>query len=102
MSNDNVIQFPYGEIRNPLVDPGRPDEMEVASDALYNILVSLIDNGYDPQNDPKMREDLGLILNILYAVVCRAECTKHFLHDTMDEMSEILYEIKSELENDNH
>lgn len=102
MSEDNVIPFPVGEIRNPLVDPGQPDEMDVASDALYGILVSFIENGYDPRNDPKMQEDLGLVLNILYAIVYRAEGKNHFMHEALDEMSDILREIKSELENDNH
>ena len=102
MSDDNVIPFPVGEIRNPLVDPGSPSEMDMASDALYGALVSLIDNGFDPKNDPKMQEDLGLVLNILYAIICRAEGKEHFMHDALDEMSEILRELKKELENDNH
>jgi hypothetical protein len=102
MSDDNVIPFPVGEIRNPLVDPGAPSEMDIASDALYSVLVSLIDNGFDPRNDPKMQEDLGLVLNILYAIISRAEGKKHFMHDALDEMSNILSELKKELENDNH
>lgn len=101
MSKDNVIQFPFGEIRNPIVDPGEPTEMEVASAILESALYTLIEHGYSPKNDPKMQEDFGLVLNILYAILYRANGKEHFLLPTLDEISEILREIKEELENDN-
>lgn len=101
MNNDNVIPFPFGEIRNPLVDPGTPTEMDIASDALYEVLVILIDAGYNVKDNPKLQEDLGLILNLLYAILIRTKGQEHFLHMIMDELSEILREIKEELENDN-
>jgi len=94
MSKDNVIQFPFGEIRNPIVDPGEPTEMDIASDALEALLVSLIDNGYSPKHDSKLQEDLGLILNLLYAIIARAHGKEHFLQGIIDELSSTLSEIK--------
>ena len=102
MSKDNVIQFPFGEIRNPIVDPGEPTEMDIASDILEQAIVILIDYGYSIKKNPKLQEDLGLMLNLLYAIVARANGKEHFLHTTLDEMSSVLREIKEELENDNH
>jgi len=102
MNDDNVIQFPFGEIRNPLVDPGPPSHMDVASDALHEILVTFLNCGYNPKHDDRLHRDFGVMLNVLYAVSCRAAGEEHFLDDLLDEVSSVLIEIKSELENDNH
>ena len=101
MNDDNIIQFPFGEIRNPIVDPAPPTEMDIASDALEAVLVCLIDRGYSLREDQQLQEDLGLVLNLLYAIIARAHGQPHFLHDVIDELSNTLREIKEELENDN-
>ena len=102
MNDDNVIQFPFGEIRNPIVDPAEPTEMDIASDILEQVILTFLDYGYSIKNNPKLQEDLGLMLNMCYSIVARANGKHHFLHDTLDELSTILREIKEELENDNH
>jgi hypothetical protein len=102
MSEDNIIQFPFGEIRNPLVDPGLPTEVDIASDMLEAMLNVLIDAEYHPRADTQLQQDLGLILNLLYAIMARVHGKEHFLHGVIDELSLTLSEIKEELENDNH
>jgi len=102
MSEDNIIQFPVGEIRNPLVDPGVPTEIDIASDMVEAMLEVLIDAGYHPRGDDQFQRDLGLILNLLYAIIARVHGKPHFLHSIIDELSLTLREIKEELEKDNH
>lgn len=102
MNKDNVVQFPFGEIRNPIVDPGTPSEMDIASECLEAMLVVLLDSGYNIKGNPKLQQDLGLVLNILYAIISRVHEKPHFMHDTLDEISLVLNELKEELENDNH
>ena len=102
MNDDNVIPFPFGEIRNPLVDPAEPTEMDIASDIVEQAIIIFMEAGYDVKNNRKLVEDLGLILNLFYAIVARANGKEHFLHDALDDMSSVLREIKEELENDNH
>lgn len=98
---DNIIQFPSGEIRNPLVDPGLPTTLDVAGECLEQILIELMEYGYEPTS-PAMRKDLGVILNMLYASIARAEGKKHFLHEVLDEMHDVILDIKSEVENDHN
>lgn len=102
MSKDNVIPFPFGEIRNPLVDPAEPSELDIASDIMEQAIIVLIDAGFDVKNNRKMVEDLGLMLNLFYAITARANGKEHFLHETLDDISSVLHTIKEELENDNH
>jgi hypothetical protein len=102
MSDDNVIPFPVGEIRNPLVDPGKPTHMDIASDVLYEALIVLINHGMDPKHDERLQRDMGVILNLMYAISARAAGEEHFLDDLLDEVSSTLIELKSELDNDNH
>lgn len=102
MNDDNVIPFPFGEIRNPLVDPAEPTEMDIASDIVEQAIIIFMEAGYDVKNNRKLVEDLGLMLNLFYAITARANGKEHFLHDALDDMSSVLREIKEELENDNH
>ena len=102
MNDDNVIPFPFGEIRNPIVDPADPTELDLSSDILEQAIIILLEAGYEVKNNRKLVEDLGLMLNLFYAVVARANGKEHFLHDALDNMSDILREIKEELDNDNY
>ena len=98
---DNIIQFPSGEIRNPLVDPGLPTTLDVASECLEQILVELMEYGYEP-SDTGMKKDLGVILNLLYSAIARADGNDHFFHGILDEMHDVILDIKSEVENDHN
>ena len=46
--NDNVIPFPYGEIRNPIIEPRPDDEMDMAGECIQEILMTLSEYGYQP------------------------------------------------------
>ena len=102
MESDNVVNFPFEKIRNPIADAHKA-RMNEATDILYGIIIGLVEKGYVPTEHEGMVGDLGVVLNILYATICRAEGEEHFLHEMLDEVSEILSEMKKELkENDHH
>ena len=51
MNKDNIIQFPYGEIRNPIMDPNPNDKMDIAGECIQEILMTLSEYGYTAKDD---------------------------------------------------
>ena len=99
MSKDNVVEFPYHKISNPLADDGNdPSRMEVACDILEAAVMVAIDHGYSPKTYEGGTGDYGIMLNLVYATLCRAEGEDHFLHEMMDDVSETLASIKDGLD----
>ena len=102
MASDNVVNFPLDKIKNPIADAHQA-RMDEATDILYGIIIGLVEKGYVPTENEGMIGDLGVVLNILYATICRAEGEEHFLHEMLDEVSHALSEMKKEMkENDHH
>lgn len=104
MTKDNVVEFPFDRIKNPIAaeDP-HLDRMDMATEVMHDIIVSLVELGYNPIEDPKMISDLGVVLNIIYATMSRAHGEEHFFHEMLDEIAEILSEMKEKLRDyDNH
>lgn len=101
MSKDNVIEFPYGRIRNPLVDYGNTP-MDVACQILEAAIMRSIELGYKPTDYEGGTSDYGVMLNLFCATIYRAEGNEHFMHEMLDEISVILAEMKSEMKKDDH
>lgn len=101
MSKDNVIEFPYGRIRNPLVDHGHT-QMDYACEILEAAIIRAVELGYTPTSYDGGVEDYGVMLNIIYATLSRAKGEEHFFHEMLDEVSSVLAEMKSEMKDDNH
>ena len=101
MTKDNIIYFPANKNHKPRDSYKEPTDMDIAADVLESAIFELIDLGYDPHNDPQMARDLGLILNMLYAMITR-DIRDHFLHMVMDELSEELDNLKADLNNDDN
>jgi hypothetical protein len=99
MSEDNVVEFPYHRISNPLADgdnPSVPTRMDLACDILEAAVIVAIEHGYSPKDYEGGTEDYGILLNLVYATLTRAEGEYHFLHEMMDEVSDTLASIKDE------
>ena len=104
MSKDNVVQFPYGEIRNPLIDPGPKldHEMDVAKECVTAVINTLNDYQYyiDSMEDP-LFDDLGIVLNIIHAALLRKEGQDHLMIEMMDEITRTIKSMKEELNDSN-
>ena len=70
-----VIQFPSKK------EYSNEDYAREFSQALISELsATLHEFGFDPR-DPELFDDLGVVLNILNAALCRKLGVKHFMHD---------------------
>lgn len=91
----NVVEFPAGKISNP--HAGKLDvmdhEKEVANKLMQAVIHELNEYGYDP-TDPEVFRDLGVILNMMYAMLRRTDGMEHFLHEDMEELGNVFLEMK--------
>lgn len=101
MSKDNVIEFPYDKIRNPLVERGNT-QMDTACLILEAAIIKSVELGYTPTSYDNGVSDYGVILNLLCATICRADGDEHFMHEMMDEISKTLSEIKDRMKDDHN
>lgn len=96
----NILEFPVGRISNPLA--GKLDvadhEKEVANRLMRAVIQELAEYGYDA-SDPEVFRDLGVILNMMYAMLRRTDGMEHFLHEDMEELGNAFLEMKK-VEND--
>jgi hypothetical protein len=97
MSKDNVVQFPAGNIRNPIA-AGEDDNIDLMTRYCMSEIISVLaeQDIYINSIDDKLAEDLGVVLNLLNASVGRYYGKKHFLHETMDELCNVIKELKRE------
>lgn len=79
-----VIEFPYGEISNPLAYDQDP-----VMDHVHEIIHKLVDHmaqlGYDVNNEQTIH-DLGVMSNFMVGILMREFGRDHFLHETLDEL----------------
>ena len=104
---DNVIQFPKTRAANnntrkklEAMQLSRVHYESVASEAMDAIAQALATNGYHPLKEKSMIRDMGVIMNMIVAMMYRVDGEVHFLQEPMDEIREVLKYIK-ELNNKN-
>lgn len=68
---------------------------------ITDVSATLFQFGLDPREE-KLFNDLGVVLNILNAAVCRQLGVKHFMHEYLDVVSKELQKAAKEQHNDNH
>ena len=88
-----IIDFPVDRISNPLALPNSTNPSDKARFAFQQIVFELHDQGYNIKN-PDLQRDLGTLLNIIHAVICRADDKPHFLDDLINELNETIANIK--------
>jgi hypothetical protein len=93
--NDNIIPFPYGEIRNPIIEPRRDDEMDMAGECIQDILMTLSEYGYNPKFDPAFFRDMGCILNLIYGALVRNENPNYPFVEILDIIHEMIMETRN-------
>tara|TARA_B110000285_G_scaffold57860_2_gene66133 strand:+ start:812 stop:1126 length:315 start_codon:yes stop_codon:yes gene_type:complete len=104
MNKDNVIQFPFGEIRNPLVDPGpaindvADHEMDLAASCLQDVMLTLIEHGYDVHANEAFFTDMGCILNMIYATLIRRTNPDYPFVEVLDIVHKMIMELKGNTE----
>jgi len=88
-----VVEFPYGEISNPLDDDNKDVVLEHVEDIIHLAVDHMSTIGYDIK-DEKFGTDLGVIANLLFASLKRQYGEDHMLHDVLDEIHNELSEIR--------
>jgi hypothetical protein len=88
-----IIDFPIDRIDNPLALPHSTEPKDKARFVFQQIVFELHDQGYNVK-DPDLQKDLGTVLNITHAVICRADGKHHFLSELIDELNETIANIK--------
>jgi hypothetical protein len=91
-----VIQFPSKkEYSNELY------AKEFAQALITQVSATLHEFGFDPR-DPELFDDLGVVVNVLNAALCRKLGVDHFMHDSLKIMSANLKEAAEKQHNDNN
>ena len=107
MNDDNIIQFPKTRAANKnattkleslLISKHHYDD--AAHAAIRAMVDSLLEDGYHPLEDRVMIHDLGVILNLVVAMMYRVDGEIHFLHEPMDEIAQVIKYIKELKEKD--
>lgn len=101
MSNDNIIQFPDRKeqlktTKEKVEDLERAREYyeEIAYAAMDDITNTLARRGYHPLKDLTLVRDMGVLMNLIVAMMYRVDGKIHFLQEPMDEMHEVIKYIK--------
>lgn len=101
MSNDNIIQFPdrkeeLKSTKEKVEDLERAREYyeEIAYAAMDDITNTLARRGYHPLKDLTLVRDMGVLMNLIVAMMYRVDGKIHFLQEPMDEMHEVIKYIK--------
>jgi len=87
MDKSKIIKFP-----TPVKPQKMDHELDIARLLMQGIVTTLIEYRYDP-TDEKMSDDLGLIYNMLYAMMVRADGEYHQFHDMMQELANELKKL---------
>lgn len=96
MNKDNIIQFPYGEIRNPILDPNPNDKMDIAGECIQEILITLSEYGYSAKDDKIFHKDMGCLLNMIYAMLAREDHPDYPFVEILDVIHEMIMETKND------
>ena len=101
MSNDNVIQFPdrkedLKSTKEKVEDLERAREYyeEIAYAAMDDISNTLAKRGYHPLKNLTLVKDMGVLMNLIVAMMYRVDEKKHFLQEPMDEIHQVIKYVK--------
>lgn len=95
MSDDNILQFPnrHKEVKISKENINIHYET-IAYKAMDDIMHTLTNNGYHPLENLLIVKDMGVLVNMLVAIMYRADGKKHFLHEPMDEIQQVIALVK--------
>jgi len=68
---------------------------------ITQLSATLHEFGFDPR-DPELFDDLGVVLNILNAALCRKLGVNHFMHEHLKVIAANLKKAAEEQHHDNH
>ena len=88
-----VIAFPLDKIKTPFDLSTDLTSMDTAKFVFQHVVFELQAQGYNLKDDD-LQQDLGSLLNIIHAVMCRADGKYHFLSDLINELNEVISNIK--------
>lgn len=88
-----IINFPVDRIKSPYEYTPDSDSMTKAKFCFQHVLIELQDQGYNLKNED-FQQDLGVLLNIIHTIICRADNKKHFLSPLINELIETLEQAK--------
>ena len=98
---NNIIQFPKtksanSDIKKKLeaMELSRVHYESIASEAIDSIAQTLAKSGYHPLKEKIMIKDMGVIMNMLVAMMYRVDNEVHFLQEPMDEIHDVLKYVK--------
>lgn len=74
---------------------------EFSQALITQLSATLHEFGFDPR-DPELFDDLGVVLNVLNAALCRKLEVKHFMHDNLKIIAANLKAAAEKQHNDNH
>lgn len=97
----NIIQFPRTKAANnnkrnsiEAMEQARVHYEAVASEAMDGVALALTTNGYHPLKEKKMLKDMGVIMNMIVAMMYRIDGEIHFLQEPMDEIHDVIKYVK--------
>jgi len=101
MSNDNILQFPNRKEKLK-TSKEKVEELEeakyhyeyIAHQAMDDVVNSLATNGYNPLTQLSLVRDLGVIMNMMVAMMYRVDGKEHFLQEPMDEIHDVIKYVK--------
>lgn len=98
---NNVVQFPKTKAANKnkknsieAMEVARVHYESIASEAMDGIAQALATNGYHPLKDTVMLHDMGVIMNMIVAMMYRVDGEAHFLQEPMDEIHDVIKYVK--------
>jgi len=101
MSDGNIIKFPdrkeeLKSTKEKIEDLERAREYyeEIAYAAMDDITNTLAVRGYHPLKDLTLVRDMGVLMNLIVAMMYRVDGKIHFLQEPMDEMHMVITHIK--------
>ena len=99
--NDNVIQFPKtkaaNDNRKAKAEALRLSQLhyeDMANEATTKMVDALVNHGYHPIENSEMIQDLGVIMNLIVAMMYRVDGEPHFLHEPLEEIHEVIKYVK--------
>ena len=101
MSDDNILQFPNRK-EELKTSKEKIEELEeakhhyeyIAHQAIDDVVHSLAINGYNPLTQLSLVRDLGVMMNMMVAMMYRVDGKEHFLQEPMDEIHDVIKYVK--------
>lgn len=91
-----VVEFPYGEISNPVDDENWDYVLEHCQELIIELVDYMDELGYDAK-DEQLIKDIGVVSNFLYAAMKRYVKQDHIMIEALDEIYDELEMIRKEI-----